>query len=102
MVSNHFPSVFELVKNDSLLHQMYFKQDKDYIEKLFLSYSYGPVNKFPAANARIYQYTTKFLSYTSWLLLVLLYLFMQKKILYSKKKEACAELQDSLVPEISA
>ena len=102
MVSNHFPSVFELVKNDSLLHQMYFKQDKDYIEKLFLSYSYGPVNKFPATNARIYQHTTKFLSYTSWLLLVLLYLFMQKKILYSKKKEVCAELQDSLVPEISA
>lgn len=102
MVSNHFPSVFELVKNDSLLHQMYFKQDKDYIEKLFLSYSYGPVNKFPAANARIYQYMTKFLSYTSWLLLVLLYLFVQKKIPYSKKKEVCAELQDSLVPEISA
>lgn len=102
MVANHFPSILEIVQKDTLLHKLYFKQDSDLVEKLFLTYSYGSVNKFPAPRARIYQYATKYLSYFSWLLLIVLYLIVQKRLNHSKKKEVCAELQDSLVPEIRA
>jgi len=102
MVSNHFPSVFELVKNDSLLHQMYFKQDRDYIEKLFLSYSYGPVNKFPAvkcAGVSIHdKISIVYFLVVAW---VALFVHAEKNTLF-KEKEVCAELQDSLVPEITA
>jgi hypothetical protein len=102
MIGNHFPGIAELVKNDSLIDQLYYKEDKKLIKQLLITYSYGPVNKFPATNARIYQYVTKYLSYTLWLWIVLIYFFVRKRLNYAKKKEQCAELQDSLVPEIRA
>jgi hypothetical protein len=97
--ANHFPSISELVKNDSLLKKLYVNKDKDLIEKLFPTYFYGPVNKFPAPNARFFQYVTKYLSYTAWLFLILLYFYLTKRLTRPKKKEKCAELQDSLVSE---
>jgi hypothetical protein len=99
MAANHFPSISELVKNDSLLKKFYVSRDKDLIEKLFPTYFYGPVNKFPAPNARFFQYVTKYLSYTAWLFLILLYFYLTKGLTRLKKKEKCAELQDSLVSE---
>jgi len=102
MIQNHFPSIAELATNDSLVHQLYYKEDGKLIEKLLVTYSYGPVNIFPARNARVYQYITKYLSYTLWLWIVLTYFFLRKRLNYTKKEETCAELQDSLVPEIRA
>jgi hypothetical protein len=102
MIASHFPSIAELAKNDSLVNQLYYKEDNKLIKNLLISYSYGPVNKFPAANARAYQYITKYLSYTLWLWVALIYFFLRKRLIYTKKKEQCAELQDSLVPEIRA
>src|SRR5215467_10128045 len=97
MIADHLPSISEITGNDTLLHNLYYKLDNQYAEKLFKAYFYGPINKFPAPHARIYQYITKYLSYTSWLLFILLYLFVQKRFDYIRKKEKCAELQGSLV-----
>ena len=102
MIANHFPSISDLAKNDTLVNQLYYKEDNKLIKKLLISYSYGAVNKFPAPNARIYQYITKYLSYTLWLWIALAYLFVRKRLNFIKKKEQCAELPDSLVPEIRA
>jgi len=102
MIANHFPSIADLVSEDSLVHQLYYKKDNKLIKKLLITYTYGRVNKFPAPNARVYQYITKYLSYTLWLWIVLIYVFVRKRVNYAKKKEQCAELQDSLVPEIRA
>ena len=102
MIQNHFPSISELAMNDTLVHQLYYKEDDKLIKKLLVTYSYGPVNKFPATNARTYQYITKYLSYTLWVWIVLAYFLVRKRLYYTKKKEKCAELQDSLVPEIRA
>lgn len=102
MIANHFPSISELVKEDTLLQKLYFRRDKEFVEKLFFTYSYGDVNKFPAPRARFYQYATKFLSFTAWLLLLIGYFLVHKKIIYIKKKEKCVELQDSLAPALGA
>ncbi|HMG67694.1 MAG TPA: hypothetical protein VK588_08410 [Chitinophagaceae bacterium] len=98
MADNHFPSISELVQNDSLLHKIYFLKDRNLVDKLFFTYAYGPSNKFPAPRARIFQYVTKFLSYTSWLFFIVIYLLVQKKFKYGKRKKECAELQATLVP----
>lgn len=98
MAENHFPSIAELVQNDSLLHKIYFLKDRNLIDKLFFTYAYGPTNKFPAPRARIFQYVTKYLSYTSWLIFIVIYLIVQKKFYYGKRKKECAELPASLVP----
>ena len=102
MIAAHFPPASNLVRNDSLLRNLYFRRDGEYIEKLFASYSYGPVNKFPASKAKLFQYITKYLSYTMWLWLSLLYFFVSKKLRFTNKNQQCAELQGSLVPEIGA
>jgi len=102
MIANGFPSGYELVQNDSLLRKLYFRDDKEYIEKLFASYSYRPINKFPAPKARVYQYITKYLTYSLWLWFSLIYFMISRKLVFTRKQEICAELQDSLVPEIRA
>jgi hypothetical protein len=85
MAANHFPSISELVKNDSLVHRVYYKLDGQQ-DKLFSGYFYGPVNKFPAPRAIVYQYVMKYLSFGSWAILVLIYWALHKRW-NSKKKE---------------
>ncbi len=105
MIKLHHPAfeeLEELNKKDSLLYRLYPKKNKEYVGHVFGSFFYGKINKFPAPNARIYQYITKYLSYTLWFWLILLYFFVRKRlnILNKKKKETCVELQASLVPEV--
>jgi hypothetical protein len=102
MKANHFPAVSDLVQSEFLLHTVYNKPGKADLEKIFPSYSYGPVNKFPARNARAYQYITKYLSYTLWIWIGLAYVLIRRKFIQVKTQEQCAELQDSLVSEMTA
>ena|SRR5215469_14744415 len=98
MIANHLPSISEITENDTLLHKLYYKLDNQYAEKLFRAYFYGPVNKFPAPHAIVYQYITKYLSLGSWLIFMLIYWGLNKRWNKSKKEEVCAELQGSLIP----
>ena len=102
MMANHFPAIAELVQRDSLLQRVYYREDKEYVQKLFPTYSYGPVNKFPASKARAYQYITKYLSYTLWLWVGLAYFLFRRKFIQVKTKEQCVELQDSLASGTTA
>ncbi len=38
MTKSHFPGIAEIVKNDSLLHSLYYKLNYDEVEKLFPTY----------------------------------------------------------------
>jgi hypothetical protein len=102
MIKLHHPAFEELNKNDSLLYKLYSGKNRDFVRHVFSNFFYGKVNKFPASNARIYQYVTKYLSYTLWFWLILLYFFVRKRlnIINKKKNETCAELQESLISEV--
>ena len=102
MKANHFPPVSELAQSDSLLHTVYNKPGKESLENIFSSYSYGPVNKFPARNARAYQYITKYLSYTLWLWIGLAYLLIRRRFIQLKTQQQCVELPDSLASGMTA
>ena len=102
MQENHFPSIAELAQNDSLLHLLYVKEDRSYVEKLFPNYFYGPVNKFPAPNAIIFQYVAKFLSYFSWALFTLVYLLVRKKVNYANKNTNSTEVSKVLGSQLRA
>lgn len=104
MRKNHFPSIAELTQNDSLLHSLYTKEDRNFVEKLFLSYTYGPVNKFPAPNAIVFQYMTKFLSYFSWVPFILLYLLVGRKVnnTTKNKNKSSTQVSKAFGPELRA
>lgn len=65
------PSIEELTSNKKLLDSIYYREDSTVRNGYLLKYSYGKVNSFPAPRAIIYQYTTKFLSWSLffWILL---------------------------------
>ncbi len=73
------PSFEMLNKNDSLLFKLYDKQGNDYVLNVFKKYHYGEVNEFPAPHARIFQYATKYLSYTLWFWVLLIFYFLRRK-----------------------
>jgi hypothetical protein len=102
MLSLHYPSIEELSRDRALIRKLYVRHETYYMTDAVTTFSYGKVNKFPARNARIYQYITKYLSYTLWFWLILAYFFVRKKLNYSKKKKVCAELQDSLALGVKA
>jgi len=94
------PPIAELAKYPQLVNALYARNKRNYVQDEHTKYTYGKINKFPAPNARLYQYVTKYLSYTLWFWLILLYLFVRKKLTYTKKKNACVELQGSLASEM--
>jgi hypothetical protein len=94
MIDLDHPSIAEIVSSDSLLYALYPQLTRDYAKTMFSTYFYGKPNVFPAKNARIYQYATKYLSYSLWFWLALLYFFVRRRVRNNKKKETCAELQD--------
>ena len=79
LVERGHPSIEVLNQNDSLLHKLYVYKESNYVDILFKTFKYGKVNEFPAKNARIYQYFTKYLSYTLWFWLFLLYIILRRK-----------------------
>jgi hypothetical protein len=94
------PGIADLVqRGPRLLNALYSKNKRNYVQDALTTYTYGTPNKFPAPNARIYQYATKYLSYTLWFWLILLYFFVRNRFSLIHKTKTCAELQGSLVPE---
>ncbi len=96
------PGIKELSQHPEVINALYAKNKRTYVFNKFTTYSYGKVNRFPAPNARIYQYITKYLSYTLWFWLILLYFFVRRRLNVFNKKKICVELQDSLVPGVKA
>lgn len=99
MINKHFPGIAEIAKDDSLLHSLYYKLSYNDVKKLFPTYTYGPVNKFPAPHAIIYQYVTKYLSYCSWLIFLFIYFFINKKLVRSMKNKKLSGSHNSLLAE---
>jgi len=98
MIALHHPSIAELSIDHGLIRKLYAWHETNYMADAVTTFSYGKVNKFPAPNARIYQYATKYLSYTLWFWLILLYFFIRKKINRLDKKKY-PELQSFVVPK---
>jgi hypothetical protein len=96
------PGIRDLSLHPEVLNSLYAKNERTYVLDKLTTYTYGRANRFPAANARVYQYITKYLSYTLWFWLILLYFFVRNRFHYTKKKQTCVELQDSLAPAAKA
>lgn len=73
------PDIATLVDNKELLLSAYKAYPRKLILDVFPSYFYGSVNEFPAPRGIIFQNGTKFLSYTSWLFLLLGFILVRKK-----------------------
>lgn len=73
------PSIAYLNAHPDMLVRAYPQYSKAYIMDVFTNYSYGGVNEFPAEKAIIFQYVTKFLSYTLWSFFLLAFVFVRKK-----------------------
>lgn len=67
---NGRPSIADLVTNRKLMDSVYYLQDSSVRNGYLLKYSYGPINKFPAPKAKLYQLGTKFLSWTLFFWLI--------------------------------
>lgn len=73
------PSIAELEANRALLDSVYYREDSSVRNGYLLKFTYGPVNKFPAPKARIYQYATKLLSWTLFFWLIMFGWWVWKK-----------------------
>ena len=78
------PSIAELNTKQELLIKAYPHDSKDYVIRLYSKYSIGKGGKLPGGNARLFQKMTQILSYTLWIFIALLYLYLDKKF-FSKK-----------------
>lgn len=72
------PDIAFLASHQDVLLKAYHKHDKSTILDVFLNYSYGQVDKFPAPNAIIFHKITKTLSYTIWLFFLAGFLFVRR------------------------
>jgi hypothetical protein len=80
------PGIAFLARNPEILLQAYSRYPKEEVLDIFPSYSYGPVNKFPAPRAIIFQRATKFLSYTIWLFFLAAYIIVRRKYIRERSK----------------
>ncbi|HSU27278.1 MAG TPA: hypothetical protein VLJ68_02785 [Chitinophagaceae bacterium] len=82
---NH-PGIDYLSRNPNILLAAYHQYPKETVLDIFTHYSYGKVNTFAAPRAIIFQKITKVLSYFTWLLFLLLFIFARRKYLrYSRQ-----------------
>ena len=72
------PAIAYLARNPAILVSAYHNYPKEMVLDILENYSYGPVNKFPAAKAIIFQKVTHFLSYSIWLLFLVAFLFIRR------------------------
>lgn len=85
LLANQRPGIQELVANPSLLRSAYPRDDSSFIMSLYKTYKIKNITKLPGSNARLFQQATKFLSYTGWIFLGLLYFYIEKRY-FTKKK----------------
>ena len=93
------PGIDFLARNPEILTAAYHRYPKEKVLDIFPSYAYGPVNKFPAPRALIFQKTTQFLSYSIWLFFLILLIVVRRKYLRLVRK-SFAEGSMVAVPRI--
>ena len=78
------PSIQFLNEHPDILAAAYPNDDKDYVLSLYKTYKEEDEGKLPGGNARLFQQITKFLSYTSWIFLGLIYFYIDKLFFHKK------------------
>lgn len=87
LADNGRPSIEELNKNKELLIKAFPRDSAEFVTSLYSTYSYGKEGKLPGKNAIIFQTFTKFLSYFLWLILVIVYILLNRRFFGEKNKE---------------
>jgi hypothetical protein len=80
------PGIEFLVHNPEILTKAYAHFPSEKILDIFPNYSYGPVNKFPAPKAIIFQRVTRFLTYTIWFFFLIAFIIVRRSYLRIKRK----------------
>ncbi|MBC7947569.1 MAG: hypothetical protein H7Y42_06795 [Chitinophagaceae bacterium] len=75
------PSIEYLLEHNEILVSAYNHWAPERLLGMFNNYFYGKPNRFEAPNALVYQHITKFLSYTTWMFLLLAFLAVRKRYL---------------------
>jgi hypothetical protein len=81
------PDIKYLVEHRDVLKQAYNKMDPVKVDALFPTYFYGKVNEHLAANATIFQVTTKILSYSIWIFFLLAFFWVNRKYVRLSKHQ---------------
>jgi hypothetical protein len=96
--NNGRPGIDFLVRNPGILTKAYAHYPALKILDIFPNYSYGPVNKFPAPKALIFQKITLFLTYTIWFFFLVAFIIVRRSFLRSKRKVSASTMK--AVPRI--
>ena len=80
------PSIKYLNEHPDILIAAYPRDNKKFVLDLYSTYKTEGEGKLPGGNARLFQQLTKFLSYTLWIFLGLLYFVFDKRFLSKKRK----------------
>lgn len=75
------PDFAFLVHHQDILLQAYAQYPKEKVLDIFSNYYYGKANTFAAPKAIIFQYITKFFSYTIWVIFFLAFILFRRKYL---------------------
>lgn len=75
------PDIAFLVHHQDILLKAYSQYPKEKVLDIFPNYYYGKANTFAAPKAIIFQYITKFFSYSIWLFFFLAFILTRKKYL---------------------
>jgi len=79
------PDIATLSGNKDLLLKAYKNYPEELILDVFPTYTYGPVNSFPAPRGIIFQQVTQILSYTLWIFFLILFLYVRRRYLRISK-----------------
>ena len=75
------PDIAFLAHHKDVLLKAYPQYPKEKVLDIFPNYYYGEANTFAAPKAIIFQYVTKFFSYTIWLFFLLAFILSRRKYL---------------------
>jgi hypothetical protein len=87
------PGIDFLVRNPEILTKAYAHYPALKIMDIFPTYFYGPVNKFPAPKAYVFQKITLFLTYTIWFFFLVAFIFVRRSYLRIKRKAAAPRMK---------
>lgn len=80
------PGIQYLSEHPDVLVAAYPRDDSSFVVSLYQTYKTGGEGTLPGRNARLFQQLTKFLSYTVWIFLGLLYFYIDKRFFVKKEK----------------
>jgi hypothetical protein len=97
------PSAAFLAANPAIVLEAYhLRKDPQLFKRLLMSYKLGPVNKFPASNAYLYQVVTKCFTCFGWLFFLII-IFIRYRLQKMKKVplDLSSVKKEELVPVFS-